>query len=436
MSNAEFHEKLQCSKELAAAPVNAEFPDKLAFLFDPHRYKVMYGGRGGAKSWGIARALLLLGAQAPERILCAREVQKSMRDSVHQLLRDQIKDLGLEAFYTVLADEVRGANGTTFTFAGLRHNVDSIKSKESLTKVWVEEAQTVSAHSWATLIPTLRKEGSEVWLSFNPGLESDETYQRFVVTPPPGAKVVKIGWSDNPWFPDVLKAEMEHLKETDYDAYLNVWEGHPRVTLDGAVFANELRDATSAGRITRVPYDPSLPVYPVFDLGRRDLTAIWFAQQSGFEHRLIDYYENRGHYIAHYLKVLSDRPYHYGEVWLPHDARNAQLGALNTIEQQVRAAGHKVRIVPKVAIPNRINAARSIFPRCFFDEEKCAAGLLRLRNYRYEVDAETGEWSANPLHDDNSNGADALTYYAVALQEPKQAKRPPVSRPRLGFMAG
>ena len=176
--------------------------------------------------------------------------------------------------------------------------------------------------------------------------------------------------------------------------------------------------------------------FPVFDLGRPDLTAIWFAQAVGFEHRFVDYYENRGHHIAHYLKVLSDRPYYYGEVWLPHDASSAQLGAVRTIEQQVRDAGHRVRIVPKVAIANRINAARSIFPRCFFDEEKCAQGLLRLRNYRYEVDPETGQWSANPLHDDNSNGADAFTYYAVALQTPKLVKKPPgVSPLRRSFMA-
>jgi phage terminase large subunit len=192
----------------------AEFPDKLRVLFEPARYKVLFGGRGGAKSWGIARALLVIGAQKPTRILCAREIQKSITESVHQLLADQIKALGLEGFYEVLNTEIRGKNGTLFMFAGLKHNIQNIKSKEGVDVVWCEEAATVSKASWETLIPTIRKEGSEIWVSFNPELDTDETYKRFVLNPPPGAKVVKVNWSDNPWFPDVLAAERDHLKAT------------------------------------------------------------------------------------------------------------------------------------------------------------------------------------------------------------------------------
>lgn len=421
-----------------AVAVTAQIPDAFEFMFGDERYLVAFGGRGSAKSESIARVLLLLAAREKHRILCARELQASIKDSVHKLLATLIDEMGLSGFYSVQETVIRGANGSEFIFKGLRHNISEVKSLFGVTKCWVEEAQMVSKASWDVLLPTIRAAGSQFYISFNPLLETDDTYKRFVLNPPPDAVVRKVNWNENPFFPPELRAQMEHLKEVDPDAHLQVWEGHTRVTLDGAVFANELRAAISAEpkRITRVPYDPGHPVIPVFDLGRRDLTAIWFAQQVGFEHRLIDYYENRGHHIAHYLKVLSDRPYHYGEVWLPHDASNAQLGAVRTIEQQVRDAGHRTRIVPKVAIVNRINAARSLFPRAFFDETACAQGLMRLRNYRYEVDEETGQWSANPLHDDNSNGADAFTYYAVALQEPKRAAPPcPASRPRRRFMA-
>lgn len=402
---------------------SVEFPAKLRFLFEPARYKIGYGGRGSAKSWSFARALLLLGAQRPLRILCARELQNSIADSVHKLLTDQISALGLDGFYEPLKTEIKGANGTEFSFAGLRHNVLKLKSFEGADICWVEEAQAVSKASWETLLPTIRKPGSEIWVSFNPELETDETFVRFVKTPPNGAVVAKVNWSDNPWFPDVLKDEMQALKERDPDAYLTVWEGHCRQVLDGAIYAKELREATSEARITRVPYDRSKPVSTFWDLGRRDLTAIWFAQMVGFEYRVLDFYENRGQALDHYLKVLQERGYVYGEHWLPHDAENELLASKRTIAQQMREVGHKVRITPKIKIADGIAAARSLFPNLWFDADKCADGLNRLRRYRYDVD-ENGQFSRDPLHDDNSNAADALRYLAVAMREPTKTSFP------------
>lgn len=401
-----------------------EFPEKLECLFKPSRYKVLYGGRGGAKSWGVARALLTLGAAKPLRILCAREFQNSISESVHALLNDQVKALGLESFYEVQNTTIRGKNGTEFYFAGLRHNVTKIKSFEGVDIVWCEEAQTISKTSWDTLIPTIRKEGSEIWVTFNPSLEMDETYQRFVVKPPTNSIVQKINWQDNPWFPDVLRQEKDDLKEKDPDAYLTVWEGHCKQTLDGAIYANEVRKATEDGRFTRVPYDESKPVHTFWDLGRADKTAIWFAQIIGFEFRLIDYYENQGHALGHYLKHLQGKPYVYGDTWLPHDADNQLLASERTIAQQARAAGFKVRITPKSSVVDGINAGRTVFANCWFDAEKCADGLQCLRNYRYEVDPDTQQYSTKPLHDWASHGADAYRYFAVALREPKKEKKP------------
>jgi phage terminase large subunit len=245
-----------------------------------------------------------------------------------------------------------------------------------------------------------------------------------VKNPPPGAVVIKVNWSDNPWFPPVLSDEKDHLKATNYDAYLTVWEGHCKAVLDGAIYANEIRKATEDGRFTRVPYDASKPVSTFWDLGRADKTAIWFAQQVGFEFRLIDYYENRGFALGHYLKVIQDKPYLWGTHWLPHDAENKLLGSERTIQEQVQAIFKDVQIAPKISVANGIEAARSIFNRCWFDQDKCADGINCLRRYRYDVDPDTGQYSKNPLHDEASHGADAFRYLAVSMQEVRNLKLP------------
>ena len=200
---------------MSASPVDVQFPPKLAILFKPSRYKVLRGGRGSGKSWGIARALLIQAYQSPLRVLCTREVQKSIQQSVLQLLADQVSALGLQSFYTVLSTEIRGANGSLFTFNGLGdQTADSLKSLEGYNRVWVEEAQNVSKRSWDILIPTIRAEGSEIWISYNPQLESDETHQRFVIKPPPDTLSAVINYSDNKWFPAVLEQERQHAEKS------------------------------------------------------------------------------------------------------------------------------------------------------------------------------------------------------------------------------
>ncbi len=401
--------------------LQVQFPDKLSFLFQPARYKVPWGGRGGGKSQNIARALEILGAQKPLRILCAREVQKSIADSVHHLLETQLPLLGLETFYEVQKSTILGLNGTEFIFTGLR-DVASLKSYEAIDICWVEEAQNVSKRSWDILIPTIRKEGSEIWISFNPELDSDETYRRFVLDPPPSAQVVKINYSDNPWFPEVLKREMQYLKEKDYDSYLNVWEGHTKQTLDGAIYAKELRDAVQGGRITRVPYDPTKPVHTFWDIGWSDCTSIWFVQAMAFEYRVIDFYQNRQQALGHYIQELQKRGYIYGTDWLPHDANAKQFGSGKSVIELMRAAGRNVKLTPQLSIADGINAARTVFPQCYFDESKTADGVNCLRRYRYEVD-DNGQFKKTPLHDDASHAADAFRYLAVAVQ-PEKPKKP------------
>ena len=410
--------------DVQQALAKAEFPQKLSILFDPARYKVLYGGRGGAKSWGVARALLIIGAKQPTRILCAREFQTSIKDSVHKLLSDQIFALGLQDFYEITQTAIRGMNGTEFSFAGLKNNVANIKSFEGVDIAWVEEAQTTSKMSWNVLIPTIRKENSEIWITFNPELESDETYKRFVVDPPENSIVQRVNWSDNPWFPETLRLEKDALYARDREAYNTIWEGVCRQTVDGAIFAKEMQQAEFEGRITRVPYDPIKPVMAVFDIGWADATAVWFLQFIGMETRLIRYYETTQTTMSQILAKMQTFGYVYDILYLPHDAQNKTLAANGrSIEEIVRAAGFNVRIIDRTPISDSINAARTIFPKCYFDRENCHEGLQCLRHYRYDVNPDTGTFSQKPLHNNYSHGADAFRYIGLMINEPKQVKK-------------
>ena len=342
---------------------------------------------------------------------------------MHKLLSDQIIELGLSGFYKVQNNIITGRNGTEFSFHGLKYNIGNIKSVEGTDICWIEEAQIVSKSSWDTLIPTIRKDGSEIWITFNPELDDDETYRRFVLNPPGSAMVRKVNWSDNPWFPDVLRAEKDDLRERDIDAYLTIWEGNCRVTLDGAIYASELRSASEEGRICRVPYDAAKPVHTFFDLGWADNTSIWFAQAIGFEFRVIDFLEDSRKPITHYIQELQKKGYVYGTHWLPHDAQSHQLATGKSIESIMREAGMMVQIVPKASIAEGINAVRVAFNRMYFDAEKCASGINSLRRYRYDVNPETGQYSKQPLHDAASHAADAFRYLAISITEESRGRK-------------
>lgn len=416
--------------------IYANFPAALEFLFDPARYKGVRGGRGKGASWNVARALLLIGFGETKRILCCRETQKSLAVSVHTLLCDQLKLLNLADFYEVTKTTIRGKNGTEFIFEGLKHNVVNIKSLEGADIVWVEEAQSVSKDSWATLIPTVRKPGSEIWLTWNDILETDDTHQRFVISPPPNAVIKKLTFRDNPWFPDVLRIEMEHLKLTDPKAYQHVWEGECKSSVDGAIYGEEVKAAEEGKRITTVSYDRTLPVDTVWDLGFADSTAIWFVQAIGGWYHLIDYIEDDGRTIEWYLIQLQQKGYLYGIDWLPHDGLDTIIhGRLagdrsRSIEGIMRAAGRNVRMIPKMLVSEGINAARTIFPQCRFDGEKCYEGLRALRMYQWGPPSKNGVSRREPLHDAASHGADAFRGMAIAVKQPRAPKvKQPAARP-------
>ncbi len=209
------------------APLAVEVPRAFAEVLyqGDWRYRVLYGGRGAAKSHQVAQALLLMGHQQPRRILCTRELQSSMKQSVLALLEHYIPILELDEVYTVRRDGLFHTNGTEFLFMGLRHNVNEIKGTEGIDLCWVEEGQAVSKNSWDVLTPTIRREGSEIWVTFNPLLATDPTYEMFITNPPADAIVRKVTFRDNPWFPDVLRKDMEARRANDLEGYLHIWEG-------------------------------------------------------------------------------------------------------------------------------------------------------------------------------------------------------------------
>jgi phage terminase large subunit len=410
--------------------LSLDFPEKLDFLFEPSRYKILYGGRGSGKSWGVARALIAKALREPIRVLCARELQNSISDSVIALLADQIKAMGLEDSFDVQRTAIFGKNGSEFSFAGLKHNVTSIKSFEGVDYCWVEEGQAVSKVSWETLIPTIRKPNSEIWVTFNPDLDTDETYKRFVVNPPTNSIVRKVNWNDNPWFPQVLQDELEQLKQKDPDSYLNIWEGHTRQMLDGAVYANELRKAMEENRIKDLQIDKSIGVSTFWDLGWADMTSIWFVQTiPGGEVRVIDFYQNCQKTIDHYVHVLEGKGYIYKDWWLPHDAENKNMTG-KSVKDILETMGKPIRITPKLSIADGINAARTLLNRCYIHENNCSDGLQNLRHYRYDVDPNTKMFSNKPLHDQHSHAADAWRYVAVALDEGVSAWGKSINQPK------
>lgn len=401
----------------APLSINVQIPAKLAGLYKPCRYKVMKGGRGGGKSHGVAEVLLEKGARNPLRILCAREIQKSMRDSVHRLLKDKIVKLGLQAFYEVLDTEIRGANGTLIVFSGLQsHTVDSIKSFEGVDLVWVEEAHGVSKKSWDTLTPTIRKDGSEIWLTLNPDMETDETYQRFIATPSPDTWVCDINWRDNPWLPDVLneerlKAKRSMLKE-DYE---HIWEGKARRVAAGAIYRHEIETLYLENRACAVPYDPLLPVHTVWDLGWNDSMTIGMVQRGTHDVRLIDYIEDSHRTLDWYVAQLDKRSYRWGTDFLPHDGRTRNFQTGKSTQEQLQAMGRKSVVVQaQTSVEEGIKAVRMLFPRCYFDKTKTARLLECLKRYQRQINTQTNE-PMGPLHDEYSHGADMFRYVGQAV---------------------
>jgi len=421
----------------------ADFPEKLGFLFFPSPYKIARGGRSGAKSWGFARALLIQGARTKLRMLCAREIQKSIKDSVHKLLKDQIVLLGLEDFYTVLETEIRGANGTEFAFTGLsEHTTTTIKSFEGVDRCWVEEGQAVSKRSWDVLIPTIRKEGSEIWVSLNPELETDDTYQRFVVNPPEGCRGVEINYRDNPWHNDLQEAKRLHCKINDPDLYDHIWEGKPLPAVEGAIYYRQIMEMEAQKRNCNVPYDPMLKVHAILDLGWNDSLSCGLVQKGVSDVRIIESLECHQTPLDIFSSELKTRPYNWGKVWLPHDGFSKSLNSGGRSSYDILTAlgwncATEEEII-KMSIEEGIRAVRLMFSRLYFDKTKAynvpkedvpkpiTPGFHpteyhnrlgeSIKRYRRHINQKT-QAAGQPVKDEVAHGADMLRYIACNIDE-------------------
>lgn len=393
----------------------------------------MYGGRGGAKSHNIARTLLILGMEKPLRIVCAREIQKNIKGSVHTLLADIIRNHELTGFYTIQENIIKGRNGTEILFSGLKHNATGIKSLEGSNIWWVEEAENVSANSWEVLIPTVRNDDSEIWVSFNTKNVSDPTYQYFVANADEDTIVKKVSWRDNPFFPEVLnKARLKLLKD-DPESYDHIWEGSPDTRRSGVVYAKQMAKAREEGRICRVPYDPAYQVFTAWDLGygKGNATSIWWLQFVGRELRWLKYYEAEGEFIPHFAKIIKEQPYDYMQKghYIPHDGGAGNVRGAD-VPTQLEQLGILSTTLPRAANEEVIKGERemlsNIMAYSVFDEARTKDGVFGLESYHYKWNEDRGRFDNKPYHDAASNPADAARYAAVAIEKVKlNLSRPP-----------
>lgn len=433
-----------------------EFLSKLSFLFQPASIKVAHGGRGGGKTEGFGQALLILAQTKKLRIACFREFHKSMKESVYQTLTGQIEAMDLSAEFDIQATTIISKRtGSEFLFAGLRHNIESIKSMARIDIAWVEEARNISKTSLEKLEPTIRGQykrdnledgggpfglGPEIWFSFNPELESDEVYKRFILqkekyapdyidNPRTGVKqryayVAKIGLEDNIFAPDDLLIKSNILKNANEDEWLHVYGGHTKLVLDGAIYAEEIKKVLKEGRRGKVVYDPQRVVHSFWDLGHDDYTSIWFIQQVGVEYNVINYFQDRLKKLPYYINHLQSLEYNYGYHYMPHDGDNETLASRSPVKILRDAYPGKVKIVPRVAKKvHGIRAARVIFELCNFAEEETSEGWQCLANYTYKVN-EDGVFSKEPDHNEYSHGADAFQTFALSLKSETQLKKP------------
>lgn len=408
-----------------------EVPKEFKVLFDLDsdlRHIVLYGGRASGKSTSVALSLLILGMNKKLRILCTREVQNSIADSVHKLLADLISKYKLNT-WEVQKDIIRNKQtGSEIFFKGLHNNSQSIKSIEGIDIVWVEEAQSVSADSINTLVPTIRKTGSRLIWTFNRLTENDPVWELIVKKADNRTFVQKIN-SDaiESLLSKEIIEEREKMRIDNSEMFDHVWLGEPMTAKTGSVFGKQLAQARSEGRITKVPYDASTGVYTAWDLGIGDSTVIWSFQVVGREIHFIDHYEGSNEDLGHYISYIQNKPYQYTTHFLPHDskARELQTG-MTRVEFFNNHGIYNIEVLRPTNFSlgqDDIDlVARPKFSLCWFDEEKCQRGLECLRAYHYEYDDKNKLLRNKPEHDWSSHSSSAFIYALMAKTEQLDVK--------------
>lgn len=406
-----------------------EVPRVFVPLLEPARYKGAYGGRGSGKSHFFGEQLVEDSlAERGMLAVCIREVQASLKESSKRLIEKKISDMRIGSEFRIYEDRIQTPGDGVITFQGMaNHTAESIKSLEGFKRAWVEEAQTFSVRSLTMLRPTIRAQGSEIWASWNPRRKTDAMDEFFRGSPVKGAVVVRANWRDNPWFTPELEAERQLDIEKYPDRVEHIWEGGYAKAFEGAYYAKDLALARVDGRITRLARDPLMPILAFWDIGGAGATAdamtIWIAQFVDREIRVLDYIEGVGQTLGYYVNELRTRGWEKARCILPHDGINTNNLTGKQYKDHLAEAGFDVpQPIPnqgRGAAKLRIEAARRLFPRIWFNEPKTTAGLDALGFYHERKDEKRGV-GLGPEHDWSSHAADSFGLMCVVYEEPKK----------------
>lgn len=389
------------------------------------------GGRGSAKSRTFAKMTAVRAYKWAREgrqgiILCGRQYMNSLADSSLEEVKAAIRsEPWLEAAFDIGETYVRTKDGRiSYSFVGLARNINSIKSTSRILLAWIEEAEHVIEEAWVKLIPTLREEDSELWITWNPERKKAPTNLRFhdkIATLDARTKIVEMNWRDNPWFPDILDRQRLKDKKERPDSYEHVWEGDFIRAVEGAYYAKHLIEAREANRIGEVASDPLMEYRAFWDIGTRDATAIWVAQFVGHQIRVLDYYEAVGQPLGTHLNWLRSKGYGSALCVLPHDGAAVDHLTADRFEDHIKSAGFRTEVVKnqgKQAAMKRVEAARRLFPSIWFNEATTEAGREALGWYHEKKD-EDRDIGLGPEHDWSSHGADAFGLMCIAHEAPR-----------------
>ncbi len=393
-----------------------EVADKLVPVGQSNaRYKILYGGRGGSKSWFFAQLAIARGYNQELSIVCLRQFQSSIRDSVHELLSKTIKRMGLESFYTVQENRITGKNGTDIIFKGLAKNINNIKSMEDKDIAWITEAVDVSEEAWVKLKNTIRKPGSEIWMDFNPEEESDPVYNRYVLNPPKNSIVVKINYDENPFFKNTtLVEEMEYDKEYNPDEFNNIWLGECQKTSDAQIMK---------GKWEVKEFETPKDAY--FYYG-----SDWGNSGLGDPDTILRCFIEDGNI---YIDEEAKDNIMYIEDYIPFytamkESKDFVIRCDNTMAKFRRHLnGHGFRLKDAVKGPGSIDSGikhiRS-FKRIYI-HPRCKNTIFEFRNYKYKTDPRTGEVS-RIIIDKHNHFIDSLRYAleGIMRHNSQKQKRP------------
>lgn len=414
-----------------------KIPDKLVPIFAaPADYRVSWGGRGSGKTRTFAKMTAVRAYQWAMKgdegtIVCGREFMNSLAESSFAEVEAAIKsEEWLAQHFDIGESYIRTLphlpGRIDYSFIGLRRNLDSVKSKSKIKLLWVDEADPVTDTAWEKVIPSVREDDSEIWVTWNPERKNSATDRRFRKDPPARCLGAEMNWRDNPWFPAILQRKRLEDKEKRPDSYEHVWEGDYVGLVEGAYFAKQLSAARAGGRITQLSADPLMRFRAYWDIGgtgnNADAVSIWITQSIGPRVLVLNYYEAVGQDLATHVNWLRDNGYGKAVCILPHDGKTHDKVYPVTYESELTKAGFDVEVVPNMgrgAALKRIEAVRRLFPNIWFNAETTQGGLEALGAYHERQDEVRGI-GLGPAHDWASHGADSFGLMAVHQDMPSE----------------